>query len=364
MEKYFRLKPEVQVEFDGSEMALYHLIDKTFVVLGKEYSKLLIEAEANKPIQDCELFESLKDRHMGDYYAQPVFIDKIRKYNTFSLRKLQKDKPILNTVIIQVTNDCANQCDSCGSAFCPVCLSIKDEAYTSNSSTIHANDWTQAIHQLVEYGAKNFILTGGDVFQYPYLEQLVDLLNELQVAVSLNCVSLPKKLLNNKVFYNIMLYKDTDIQDIDALFNAKRQDSSFGFITYEKALYEKLTGRYPIVLISKKEPALTADRFLPVDINVYFDKKVSDYCLNSKLTILFNGNVVPCLGSFNQVIGNIFEEELPILIQKVDTQFWKKGVNDETVYKKCASCIVRYTCPRCRFSTNLSNCMMEARRSK
>ena len=341
------------LENNRDSATLYNLINGQFaIVKGKENVGLLYQAERNEPIAKCELMDSLSENGMGDYYESPVYIDKLRKFNVFSQKRMYKQKPYLHTVVIQITGRCSKNCPDCSEIFCPMCTTVMNQ----EKSEVDANSWTNKMSRLVDYGARQFVLTGGDIFNYAGLNDVIDFLKNAGASVAVN-VANPRKVnkLIEGVHYNILINDRFDAASCMRFAN-HANNGQVSFLTFNSAVYRAVNGELPINLISSAQQVLSAEYLLPADLDYYFDKKYTDVCLNGKMVLLPNGDIVPCLGHTSEHLGNIFDEPLPDLIRRLDQDYWKKGVDDRDVYGSCSECTMRYSCPRCRYTERADRC--------
>lgn len=97
------------------------------------------------------------------------------------------------------------------------------------------------------------------------------------------------------------------------------------------------TVRYGVMI----QPNFSAER------NVIAQYAISHSCLAGKITITEAGDVLPCIFSRNQVIGNVLEENgLKSVISKTRLQkIWNTTKDDVMV---CKDCEYRYVCFDCR----------------
>lgn len=69
-------------------------------------------------------------------------------------------------------------------------------------------------------------------------------------------------------------------------------------------------------------------------------------CLSGKITITDTGDVLPCVFSREQVLGNVLEEDLLEVIENEETRsVWRNTKDDVLV---CQDCEYRYCCTDCR----------------
>lgn len=355
MDKYFRLNPEVFLEVGKRGAVLYNLLNNNFIAINEEYKNMLLIAEANREISDNELFSNLEGIGWGKYYSKAVFIDKLRKYNIFTQKKFWKDAPTIKIGILQLTNECSKGCSFCNEIFCPICVSTS----SAEGEELSFADWKNVIDQLKIYGLEQLILTGGDISTVNYLNDLIQYTKEQNIITSICIVGGTKIETSEKsVIVNLLVRNELEIGRI---VNNYKEFNNVNLYVFNKNMkgIEKVNKNWRVVTLAKDGVRIDKSSLFPVSIDRYFDRKMYDICLNSKITILSNGNIVPCLGAKNEVEYNIREDILPEIVRGLEKDYWQVSVDNSEVYPKCNSCGFRYACSLCRFTKVEEKCMYD-----
>lgn len=71
-----------------------------------------------------------------------------------------------------------------------------------------------------------------------------------------------------------------------------------------------------------------------------------DDCMYGKITIMSNGDLVPCLGNKGKVIGNMLRDDFTHNMKTLYEKYWCISVDDRHD-QKCHSCCLRYNCQSC-----------------
>lgn len=90
-------------------------------------------------------------------------------------------------------------------------------------------------------------------------------------------------------------------------------------------------------------------------LNEFFLKKLSDPCLFSKITVLSDGSVVPCLQNKNRIISNIKNDEFVQIIKKLSLDYWSVPISERKL-GKCKNCEFKYACNSCVFADCNKSC--------
>lgn len=354
MKMYFRLKPEVYLELGDEKSVVYNLIDTNFIHLDKENTEKLLMAENNFEIQKSELFDNLEKMGWGDYHDRKVFHDKLRKYNIFNLNKFWKEAPNVTLATLQITNACENNCNLCNEIFCPLCVKSEDK---TNCLTLE--QCKNIINKISFYGVKSIILTGGDLRQVPFINELIEFITFKNINIEICIVGGESiNIKENLIRVNILV---SNRHELDKTMKNYRMFKNVRIFASNKSLLSGVKSLNPNWIIQKVDTdqnSFSTNNLIPVNLDRYFDRRMSDICLNNKITIDANGNVIPCMGNYKKKLYNVFENKMHDIIKGIEKDYWNINILNKEEYPKCSSCEFKYACNKCRFSNQEENCIV------
>lgn len=223
----------------------------------------------------------------------------------FNEKNFHKDPPIINLAILKLTNQCNLSCDECNKLFCPTCF----KSNNSNDSSFTIDKIKNLIHNLKFYGYKNIALTGGEAYLCKDFFSIYEFISKSKINLTINtnglikfekistdtciCISLLNKINLDKIIANFKQFKNVILLDFDKLSTEDRS---------------KLPTHWILKHATKNKTCVNKNNLVSTNIENFFTHRDKNYCLNSKISILENGDVYPCLGAYNKVdkIGNIF----------------------------------------------------------
>lgn len=142
-----------------------------------------------------------------------------------------------------------------------------------------------------------------------------------------------------------------------SLFNDEDAKSFSSLDDYKNltVLYDKeITGVQHGLKVNMKDNKINKETFKNKrSFENIFARMLYDDCLFGKLVILHNGTIVPCLGLFNHIVGNLDEQPLPLILKELYQKYWAISVDDRNK-QKCTECAYRYNCFSCTKFTNES----------
>ena len=112
--KYFRLRFNILFENGSNGGCIYDLQNHKMIYVPADNAELIEKAENNELVDESnEFIMELISKGYGDLYENKVYIEKSR----FGAPKEYSDVVVprvsLNTLYIQVTNECDNNCVFC-----------------------------------------------------------------------------------------------------------------------------------------------------------------------------------------------------------------------------------------------------------
>lgn len=327
---YFRLKPEVYLINGAMQNSLCNVLNGEIILLNKEMTEQLYRAELNEEIIVNENIEKLIKMGWGEEILGPAFVDKIRYTNKFNKTRAWKVFPEVGLVILQLTGLCNNDCgrEKCNDSFCPMC--VRGEY----NNQLTGKQWKTIIDKLSYLKPKHFMLTGGNPLCHKDFEYIIKYLKARNYPVSIHVTNLElaKKLKNEKVW--LSCFDQATIEIAKTMKNV--------IIVSESDI---LSGKS--IKVNMGNPQITKESFgKKKSFSDLFTRMMYDDCLYGKITIMSNGDLVPCLGRRESVIGNMLEEEITKNLRNLYEKYWCISV-DERHNQKCQSCCLRYNCSSC-----------------
>lgn len=101
------------------------------------------------------------------------------------------------------------------------------------------------------------------------------------------------------------------------------------------------------IKVNMGSPKITKESFMKKkNFGEIFTRMLYDDCLFGKITIMSNGDLVPCMGHKELVIGNMLQGDITQNMKDLYEKYWCVSV-DERHNQKCQSCCLRYNCHSC-----------------
>ena len=353
--KIFRLNPEIFLVPGKHRSVVHNLYTGDAMWCDEESTRLLSESESNRPVPgDAEIFGMLKDKGWGCFYDSPPFIDKLRNYNVFREKRAWKETPYLSMAVLQLTDRCNLSCETCGTEFCPVCRSGHDNR---TDVMLEPGEWIDIITELVGYGLKQVLLTGGEAFLYPGLQSILTAVKNLPVAVQIhtNGQLLPSFDCRNSAF-------SVKVSSADQLLNAVNHFRNHPHVSllvndFDETPYKKdIPVSWHIFQVSSAPPVIQKNSLAQTDFNRFHLRRKDDECLLGKMYITSNGGIIPCFGSREAPLGNIVREGAARIIKILVDNIWNVSVARAKRGRKCASCEFVHCCVSCKFLNETEQC--------
>jgi len=312
-------------------------------------TKAMLLAEQGNNI-DCDekTYKELENLGWGFFSESKYFIDKLRTTNVFNENKTWKNSPNLIFATVQITNECNSKCEFCDKFFCPVCIKNNDKQY------IDKNILLDIVDSCKFYGLREILLTGGEPLLHPDFQYICSSILKKGISVSIKTSGLMKMKFPTDVKLIILL---DNVNNLNRIINNYK---SYKNITILKVLEEN-TSFKPILPEGWKlsfcmgEQCISKKHLKGLSLDEFFLKKLSDHCLTSKITIKSDGDVVPCLQRYNEIVGNIKNDEFSQIIKNLSEKYWSKPI-DQRKTGKCLKCEFMYACNACVYTNCEKSC--------
>lgn len=347
MNKYFRLNPECYLILGKKKSIIHNILTTEMIWLDEENTKNLLKAEVNAILrEDEEFYNELVDLGYGFFSDNLIYIDKFRIINNFNQNKLWIDTQSINFASIQVTNTCNLNCNFCSKVFCPSC-----KVFESMDESISLEKWKNIIDELRFFGVKNILFTGGETSTYENIDELVNYSIDKGIKANIHTNGIKK--LNNISNETTIIITLFNREYLNKIINNYKNNDNVVLLVQEKDLNfvkSKVHNFKVVKTFNFNEPRLlTKNNLSKVGVNEFFSKKISNHCLNGKISISYNGDVYPCFGSKTPLI-NLKEDNLSKAMKILIEKYWKKPLDKMDKIMKCVECEFRYTCNTCIFT--------------
>lgn len=322
---------------------------------------------------------------------QKNFVDNLIKKQIINPSQISKnfefEKPKfkIRFAWLELTEQCNLHCVHCYGKF--------GEPSKCKTEKMKLEEWYTVIDELYDMGCRDIQLIGGEPFCYKNIYEIIKYLHEKGF----------KKITN---FTNATLINKDNIEILKK-YNVNTRFSLYGYnaetheaVTQIKGSFEKTVNaikllkennlNVSVAVILMKENELYIDNIkkfivedLRIDYNGYdvirpscindnIEHRIKDYsllsnryytfprfritkkqfeynhfynaCLNEKIAVASNGDILPCIFSRNSIIGNVKSTTLHDLIQNIQKS-WEITKNEIRI---CQNCEYRYACSDCR----------------
>lgn len=148
-----------------------------------------------------------------------------------------------------------------------------------------------------------------------------------------------------------MKQNEKTINDIQFFLYKEGLLGSNGFLVFDDI---RLVGRGNSGLLP--DTPLKRKSRLRINPNFFHRARKYNTCWYGKIAVTTNGIVLPCIFARKLIIGNLNDEDLPMVLQRLKKAYWKFNLDR---VEKCRDCEFRYACKDCRIlslSTNNGLC--------
>ncbi|AIQ10961.1 hypothetical protein PDUR_02255 [Paenibacillus durus] len=387
---YFKLYPDVKYSKGKLRSTLYLLGHGRTIHLTKTETEIL-EVFLTKSIEEVqeklgeqqtkEILNYLLLNSIGILYKNNVYVEGYSQNANFNLSGYFEPPFEIDNLYIQLTNQCSMNCGFCGKEDriefqgCNSCA-----VWNANNSNDHnITDLIDGLDQFSNFKIKNIIFSGGNPFQeWNHLLSAIERIHKFNGSnIFIHCppTTIDEKKLESLLKYNITLIFNVfdsnsgKEESNEALQKAVSISEKYNinyqfnlFITspdvkdYESKL--DLMNKFnaskihntEMINYGQKLPKLISsitgqDRVEDISHFEYFYRDNFNSCLNKKLAIAFNGDILPC-PFINKKLGNIYDDEgiNGVVKNNLHKEYWERTKSSASL---CANCENRYGCIDC-----------------
>lgn len=350
--KYFNLNPECYLVLGKNKLVIQNLITKEIIWVDNKYKEIILMAEQGKKVDESNLYlNELEKKGWGFFSEKKFYIDKLRTMNLFNQKKFWKDRPIVFSVVLQLTNSCNMECNQCNKTFCPTCIKLEN-----NNDDLKPDIWKNLINDFTNFGLSHIVLTGGEVTLYKGLDEIIEFALNKCINVTISTNGLNKiETIPSDVEIIINIFEKNQLDIIKKNYSEHNNVTLVNYTSEELSL-DHYNNNWKIIEEGISIPNINISNIIKTDLQQFDINKYSNPCLKSRMYICNNLDVVPCFGDKQNIIGNIFNDGISQTIYNVSTEYWNKPKNEFDKNKKCTHCEFRYCCSVCiNLDTNI-NC--------
>ena len=359
--------------------AIYDFNTSKVYSLNPPGCQILKEYINGQEISNKEYLKNLSNNHLIDYNYKPS------KYHIKTNKNIE-----LEMAWLEITQSCNLKCLHC----------YEGNSHISEKNILKTEDWFNIIDQLVELNVKRVVVIGGEPCCYKNVASIIEYLAHKKINTTLftNATCISNKLINTiiekKIQVKVSIYghnpeihdKITGIKgsfkktidNVNYLIQNGIKVSSALIIMKENEDYLddivsfiKNTGmnysRYDVIRevfggtqnlhIPKnkeviKKLYLTKPNF-KADKNVFINNHSKNTCWYGKISILENGNIIPCEFERDIIYGNVKDTTIAEIINSPETiKHWFYTFDQ---IEECKDCEYRFACKDCR-AMGLAKC--------
>lgn len=384
LNNYFRLYEECYLIEGETFGSIYNLLSGCIHDINKDEQDLLILLERNYSIYEVintnrfnEIFISntlkkIVEMDLGTYFDKSSYMEKINILPKWIDYLFAKPAPIVRRAFINIENRCNEKCSYCSNK------TIRRYAcygcYTNNASkSMNKNEIFEVLNKLKKLDCQELYFTGGDVF--------------LDEEKTIDILKYAKNLGFNKMnlIYGGKKIKDDIVKDLIELgvsltiqmyLNSKDEIYSLEMLN-KLALYKDNLKKQVVFVLSEIKNALDQSdlEYIAKKVNPqsiiqdplyksgteyeYFDKtnsidrifidefsikKKFNSCLFGTIHINCDGDINPCPGLQEFILGNI-KDFYSIFSDDGIYKYWNLK---KELLEGCSKCSHRYACNDCR----------------
>lgn len=322
--------------------------------------------------------------------ADRDYLDMLSRNNLISdIFKPQYYKPPINDAVklemawIEVTQKCNMKCIHC----------YEGNDHYGFNDTLSLAQWKNVIRQLVDAGINRLIIIGGEPACYSNIIEIIDYISDLNIDVTLftNATCFSKELFNcvvkNNINVKVSIYgHNAQVHDM-----ITQMPGSFDKMIHwvKKLIFCNINVSSAVIIMKEnqeylndiihfvKETGMKYSRYdtirevyggtqtphVPTNMdilnNVYFtkpnfrtseEKFIESLCHNTcwygKISIMENGDVIPCEFEREYIYGNVLCNTIDEIIHSKRTL--SKWFFDFSKIDECKDCEFRFACSDCR----------------
>lgn len=334
----------------------------------------IIDSYVKGHIEDKEQYyiEQLKQNRLLSFDFAPRACEMIRVQDTG-----------LEMAWLEITQTCNMRCIHC----------YEGDMHKSSENILSLGEWIEVIDQLAKEGINRLIVIGGEPGCYINLRQILEhtaiynfktvlftnasLLTEELMECIIKCNTIVKVSVygpNAEIHDRVTSVKGSFDRLVKAikflvehgvyveaaiimmLENQDYLDETIAFVKaigmhYKKydVIREVFEGKQSVHIPTNKDLINKVSLVRPnfhITKDKFFKNQHRNTCWYGKITILENGNVVPCEFERSIVYGNIREKSIAEILKNTHTRmFWNY---DFSKIENCKDCEYRYACKDCR----------------
>lgn len=347
--KYFQLNPECYLITGMHKSLIHNLLTGKIMWLDGDNTKHILLAESGNKVNECEpTFKELEKLGWGFFSDSKYFIDKLRPTNIYNETKIWKNSPNLFFATIQLTTECNSNCSFCNNIFCPIC--IKDSSEIMMDKSV----FFKLINECAFYGLREVLLTGGEPLLHPNIHEMCSYIEDKNISLLIKTSGLiePTNFPQNTKFIILL----DNFNDFDKMVSNYKSYRNITILTHNRKdlTLSRLPEGWRIQFFTKNL-IINKETMKGTTLDEFFLRKLNNPCLFSKITVLSDGSVVPCLQNKNQIIGNVKKDDFAQIIKKLSLDYWSKPIG-ERKFGKCKNCEFKYACNSCVFADCDKSC--------
>lgn len=383
--KYFRLRFNILFENGSNGGCIYDLQNHKMIYVPADNAELIEKAENNELVDESnEFIMELISKGYGDLYENKVYIEKSR----FGAPKEYSDVVVprvsLNTLYIQVTNECDNNCVFCNQSN-DINTKTHCKKWNNKIVKIDPYNWSKIFSSVRKLGCRKVVFIGGNPFlEFESIREKVILADA--VGITNFEIVTPLSVLTGLQLDFIQKYNITiNIQIVGRYENVEYLNDSEQIIFNNiLKLIERKINVSASVLVTKYNENYVSDIILYLktlginrikedllyDCNdtyhystKYKDKQFDrqfvavtrenisylsqhNSCLYGKAYINLSGNVTPCPMMNDYICGNILESDIKSILESKTYQNIIYLTKEKL--RKCSGCAFKLNCIECR----------------
>lgn len=342
--KYFQLNPECYLITGAHRSLIHNLLTGKILWLDANNTKQILLAEAGNEVNENEsTFTELEKLGWGFFSDSKYFVDKLRSTNIYNETKIWKNSPNLFFATIQLNTECNSNCSFCNNIFCPICIK------NSYKTIMDKDMFFELINGCIFYGLKEVLLTGGEPLLHPNICEICSYIEDRNISLSIKTNGLIKPInFPQDTKFIILLDNFNDFDKIISNYKGYKNVTILTNKRNDNLALPRLPEGWAVQFFATNL-IINKETMKGTNLDEFFLKKLNNPCLFSKLTVLSDGSVVPCLQNKKQIIGNVKNDEFSQIIKKLSLDYWSKPIG-ERKFGKCKKCEFKYACNSCIFA--------------
>lgn len=352
---YFKLNPECYLIKGNKKGVILDLINSKVYTLNPEETKILTLAETNNPIQkDSKFLTKLKNLVLGNFYPNPVYIDKLRVGTVTKLEDIKRLN--INKAFLEINNECNRNCSYCGHQNTQRTLGcIGCSKWNLSDEPLTLKRWKSIIDELVNLECSNIFIKGGDLTLD--WEKTLEILDHAHgkfqnIQITLHQESLSKKIIDDIKDMAHLIIQTDNLRDIKSNFTYLLVLNHHNLHYLNEIQNRNILLDFVIEKNEEKKmeklPILQKDKIFPVDVYQFFYNLKYHPCMGNTITISNTGDILICPTLREYKFGNIRNEKLHIIFNKKMDEINKLWQLNLDKVQKCTDCEFRYVCMDCR----------------